>query len=190
MRTWLLRGLAVSALCAALLFAAVFSGGGISSSRSADCIVVPGAAVRPGRNPSDALRYRLEGALALYREGRASRLIVTGGGEGDYAEAEVMAEWLTDHGVPRSAILLEKEAQTTRDSGVFVARLMRRHGLRTALVSSQWFHVGRTRLCLEQEGIKTYPAPCGGNTLIKEPFFVAREMAALPIYAARLDELR
>lgn len=172
------------------MLAAVFSGGGFHSSRSADCVVVPGAAVRPGRNPSDALRYRLEGALALYREGRAARIIVTGGGEGDYAEAEVMAEWLVNHGVPSEVILLETEAETTRDSGINVARLMRAHGLRTALVSSQWFHVGRTRLCLEQEGIRTYPAPCGGNTLLKEPIFVAREMAALPIYAARLDELR
>lgn len=156
----------------------------------ADCIVVPGAALRKGRRPSDALEYRLEGALQLYRDGRAPLIIVTGGGEGDWDEAAVMADWLAERGVPRAAIVPENASATTRDSGVNVARIMRERGLGSALVCSQWFHVARTRLCLEQEGVSTQAAPCGGNTLVKEPFYVLREMAALPAYALRLDELR
>jgi uncharacterized SAM-binding protein YcdF (DUF218 family) len=189
-RKWLIRGTIAAALVAGALLTALVSGGGIESGDSADCIVVPGAAVKPGRVPSDALQYRLEGALKLFKQGRARRVVVTGGGEGDYAEAEVMTDWLVERGVPRQVILAETQSVTTRDSGVFVAALMRRHGLRSALVCTQWFHVARTRLCLEQEGIETLPAPCGGNTLIKEPFFVAREMVALPAYALRVDELR
>jgi uncharacterized SAM-binding protein YcdF (DUF218 family) len=189
-RKWLIRGTIAGALVAGALLTALVSGGAIESSENADCIVVPGAAVKPGRVPSDALQYRLEGALKLFKERRAPRVIVTGGGEGDYAEAEVMTEWLVERGVPRLAILAETQSGTTRDSGVYVAALMRKHGLQSALVCTQWFHVARTRLCLEQEGIETLPAPCGGNTLIKEPFFVAREMVALPAYALRVDELR
>ncbi len=180
---WLLLPPSVALAC-------VVSGGAIESSLNADCIVVPGAAVRRGRTPSDALRYRLEAALALYQNQRAPYIIVTGGGEGDYAEAEVMAEWLIERGVPPTAILRESNAATTRDSGINVAGLMRQHGFKSALVCSQWFHVARTRLCLEQEGLRTHPAPCGGNSLVREPMFVLREMAALPVYALRLDELR
>ena len=82
------------------------------------------------------------------------------------------------------------ESATTRDSGVNVARLMKRRGFKSALVVSQWFHVARTRLCLEQEGIETYAAPSDGKVLVKEPYVVGREMLALPAYAFRLDELR
>jgi len=173
-----------------ILFLWLFTAGGVASDESADCIVVPGAAIRPGRVPSDALRYRLEGALRLYSDGRAPIIIVTGGGDGDYAEAEVMKEWLIKQGVPAEAIIAEHESMTTRDSGIHVAGIMREHGLETALVSSQWFHVARTRLCLAQEGIKTFAAPCGGQTLRREPYFVLREMAGLPVYAVRLDERR
>jgi uncharacterized SAM-binding protein YcdF (DUF218 family) len=151
---------------------------------------VPGAAVWRDRKPSDALEYRLTKAAELYNTGRAPWVIVTGGGEGNYAEAEVMADWLVERGVPRDAIIVENYSATTRDSGNNVARIMKRLDLKTALVVSQWFHVARTRLCLEQEGADTYAMPCGGNTLVKEPWFVLREMVALPLYALRLDELR
>ena len=180
----------LAGVVAIVLFGWVFISGGIESTRNADCIVVPGAAIWKNRQPSDALQYRLTKAAELYREGRAPLVIVTGGGEGNYAEAIVMAEWLAERGVPESALIIENESATTRDSGINVARLMRKRGLNTALVVSQWFHVGRTRMCLSQEGLETLPVPCGGNTLVKEPYFVAREMIALPAYALRLDELR
>jgi len=184
------RALIGAAAIALGLFAWVLFGGGFESSETADCIVVPGAAVWRNRTPSDALLYRLQKAAELHSEGRAPWVIVTGGGEGNYAEGEVMCEWLVDHGVPRGAIIVENESLTTRDSGINVAALMHARGFRSALVVSQWFHVARTRLCLAQQGVETRAAPSGGNTLIKEPYFVAREMLALPAYALRLDELR
>lgn len=181
-------------LCAAVvstgLFGWVLIAGAFESTASADCIVVPGAAVWRDRKPSNALEYRLSKAADMYRQGRAPWVIVTGGGVGDYAEGEIMAEWLVEQGVPRSAIIIENESATTRDSGNNVARLMQARGLKSALVVSQWFHVARTRMCLAQEGVQTHAMPCGGNTLVKEPWFVLREMIALPAYALRLDELR
>jgi len=161
--------------------------GALASDSGADCIFVPGAAVRPGRNPSDALQYRLEAALELYRAGRAPLLVVAGGGQGDYAEAEVMAQWLLENGVPPGAIIKEATSRTTRENARNAAPMMRERGIRTALVSTQWFHVQRTRAALRQEGFETFAAPCGGQVLVKEPYFAAREMLALPIYALGLD---
>lgn len=169
----------------------LYLAGGRPSDEGADCIVVFGAAVRRGRTPSDALLYRLEHTLTLYRAKRASTIVCTGGGEGGYAEAHVMADWLADRGVPREAIVIDNDSETTRDSGKRVAALMHRRGLKSALVVSQWFHVARCRLVLEQAGVpRTEAAPCGGNTLRREPFFVAREMVGLPAYWLHLDELR
>ncbi len=181
-----LRVMVVVGLPAAAMLAWVASGA-FGPDGNADCIFVPGAAIRPGRKPSDALRYRLEGALELYREGRAPLIVVSGGGEGDFAEAEVMAEWLTQQGVPPQAIITETKSGTTRENARFSAPLMRARKIRTALVSTQWFHARRASLCLQQEGIEAIPAACGGNTLIREPYFVAREMVALPLYALGLD---
>lgn len=181
--------LALLVLTAALL-AWVSVAGAIPSDRNADCIVIFGSAVRPNRTPSDALRYRLEAGLRLFQQGRAPRIIVTGGGQGDYLEADVMAEWLVNHGVPESAIVQEPASATTRENGINTARIMRENGWRTALVCTQWFHVARARVTLSQEGIETLAAPCGGSTLRREPRFVAKELAALPIYALRLDKLR
>lgn len=172
------------------LFSGVYFGGAIESDQQADAIVVPGAAVWKNRKPSDALLYRLHTALDLYEAGRAKTIICTGGGEGNYAEAPIMAEWLIAHGVPKHSIVIENNSRTTRDSGVNVAQVMKARDLKTALVVTNWFHVARTRLTLEQENIDTYAAPAGGNVLIREPYFVLREMAGLPIYALRLDELR
>ena len=42
----------------------------------------------------------------------------------------------------------------------------------------------------EHYGEVRYPMPSGGRILVKEPYFVGREMVALPAYALRLDELR
>lgn len=181
-----MRAALVVSLPAAALFAWVASGAVVDDA-NADCIFVPGAAIRPGRKPSDALRYRLDRALQLYREGRAPLIVVAGGGEGDYAEAEVMAEWLEQQGVPPAAIIRETQSGTTRENMKFSAPLMRKAGIQSAIVCTQWFHARRAALCLSQEGFEATPQRCGGNTLLREPYFVFREMAALPLHALRLD---
>lgn len=189
LRRFLLRAMICAGLPVIALLAWI-SSGAIASGANADCIFVPGAAVWRNRQPSDALQYRLEHALALYRQGRAPMIVVAGGGQGNYAEAEVMAEWLIERGVPPTAIIKETTSNTTRENAENAAPMMQRRGLKTALVSTQWFHVTRASLCLRQQGIETFNAPCGGNTLLKEPYFVAREMVALPVYWLRLDRLR
>ena len=107
---WCRRGLIAASLIVLILFGWVVIGGGFESSVSADCIVVPGAAVWRNRTPSDALLYRLEKAALLYKQGRAPTLIVTGGGVGNYAEANVMCEWLVEHGVPKTAIIIDNDS--------------------------------------------------------------------------------
>ncbi len=189
LRRFLFRLLLAVAVPASLLLAWVALGLRHGNDH-ADCIFVPGAAVWRNRQPSDALEYRLQHALHLYRQGRAPVIVVAGGGSGNYAEAEVMAEWLIEKGVPADAIIKETLSNITRENAANAAPLLHRRGLRSALVCTQWFHVTRASLCLEQEGINTQPAPCGGKLLLREPWFVAREMAALPVYALRLDHWR
>lgn len=87
--------------------------------RRAEAIVVLG--FRPpldaqGRVSSE-LERRLRRGLALYREGLAPRVVVTGGpGPGGVVEADVMAGYLERAGVPAERILRDREALDTADN--------------------------------------------------------------------------
>jgi uncharacterized SAM-binding protein YcdF (DUF218 family) len=123
-RTLLFAALSVPAVVTtawlALLAAVVAAANRDGAARLAGpaaAIIVLGAAQYDGR-PSPVLRARLDHGIALWRAGRAPRLIVTGGSRaGDRTtEAAVGRRYAMRHGVPDSAILLESEGRTTSES--------------------------------------------------------------------------
>jgi hypothetical protein len=132
-RTLLLAALAVPAVIAtawiALLAAVVAEAhrdGAAQLAEPAAAIIVLGAAQYDGR-PSPGLRARLDQGIALWRAGRAPRLIVTGGSRaGDRTtEAAVGRRYAMRHGVPDSVILLESEGRTTSESLRAASALLR-----------------------------------------------------------------
>src|SRR5215470_5108423 len=80
----------------------------VDEARRADVILVLGAAEYRGR-PSPVLEARLNHALFLYLQNMAPRILTTGGKGGDptYTEGEVAHSYLSHHGVPSEAILVE-----------------------------------------------------------------------------------
>ena len=128
--------------------------------RRADAIIVLGAAQYNGR-PSPVLQARLDHALDLYDRGLAPRMIFTGGiGTGDtLSEAEVSRRYAVRHGVPESAIMVERHGSTSAQSVGAAAALMRAEGLTTALVVSDSYHMLRLELLVRRAGIRPYRAP-------------------------------
>lgn len=126
----------------------------------AQAIVVLGAAQYRGR-PSPVLRARLDHAVALYHQGIAPRVVLTGGvAEGDTAsEAAVSRLYALRAGVPDSAILLENEGRTTGQSLTRVARLLRARRLDTVVVVSDPFHVLRAERVAARAGLTTFASP-------------------------------
>ena len=119
----------------------------------ADVIVVMGAAQYDGV-PSPLLETRLQHALEIWRAGRAPLIAVTGGKkEGDrFTEAAASRRWLTDNGVPESAILAEDVGASTWQSLEALAPILRGEQLRDVIaVSSRW-HVERVVLSLRELG--------------------------------------
>lgn len=139
---------------------AVVVWGARDGARASDAIVVLGAAQYVGR-PSPVLRARLDHALDLWQRGLAPRLIFTGGtGAGDTtSEAAVSRKYAMRHGVPDTAILLENEGRTTRESLAAVAAIMRARQMRTAILVSDPFHMLRLRILSTQYGVKAYTSP-------------------------------
>jgi uncharacterized SAM-binding protein YcdF (DUF218 family) len=156
-----LVALVVSGLTLWLMAVAmVIVAGEWSTERPADAILVLGAAQYNGR-PSPVLQARLDHALDLYDRGLAPRIIFTGGiGAGDtLSEAEVSRRYAVRHGVPASAILVERDGETSAQSVGAAAALMRTEGMASALVVSDSYHMMRLELLARRAGIRPYRAP-------------------------------
>ena len=127
---------------------------------AADAIVVLGAAQYVGR-PSPVLRARLDHALDLWQRGFAPWLIFTGGtGAGDTtSEAAVSRNYAIRRGVPDTAILMENEGRTTRESLAAVSAIMHARQMRTAILVSDPFHMLRLRILSTQYGVDAYTSP-------------------------------
>jgi len=157
----LLRGALITVMMAWLVSAAsVLFWGTRDRARASDAIVVLGAAQYVGR-PSPVLRARLDHALELWQRGLAPRLIFTGGtGVGDTtSEAAVSRNYALKHGVPDTAILMENEGRTTRESLAAVSAIMHARQMRTAILVSDPFHMLRLRILSTQYGVDAYTSP-------------------------------
>jgi uncharacterized SAM-binding protein YcdF (DUF218 family) len=150
----------------------------------ADAIVVLGAAQYRGR-PSPVLRARLDHAVALFAQGLAPRLVLTGGvAEGDTAsEAAVARTYVMRAGVPDSAILLENDGRTTEQSLRAVAQLLKARGLARVILVSDPFHLFRTSVVARRHGlaVRTSPTRAGDvwGRLVRQPgYFLAESVKA------------
>lgn len=140
----------------------------------ADLIVVPGNTIAPDGRPSARLQARLDVALKQFREQRAPRLFVSGGtGKEGFDEAASMAAYLRQQGVPAAAIIEDNQGWTTEATARNAAAYLQTHGLKTAIVATQYFHVPRFRLALERAGIRVT-----GN--VHAPYFELRDLYSIP----------
>jgi uncharacterized SAM-binding protein YcdF (DUF218 family) len=154
---------------------------------SADAIVVMGAAQYDGR-PSPVFAARLDHAIALFHEGLAERLIVTGGkAEGDRTtEAATARAYAIDHGVPEAAIIAEDQSRTTLESIRGVADLMDDHELSTAVFVSDPTHMLRVLRMASDAGITSYGSPTTTSPVDRDVVArvdaVVHELGALAVY--------
>jgi uncharacterized SAM-binding protein YcdF (DUF218 family) len=125
-----------------------------------DLILVLGAAEYRGR-PSPVLRSRLDHALDLYRQKLAPLIMTTGGPGGDpvFTEGGVGRAYLMSKGVPSEAIIVEDEGESTVASTAMAGEIMRRMGLRSAIVVSDGYHIYRVKKMMQFRGLNVYGSP-------------------------------
>lgn len=150
----------------------------------ADVAVVLGNTVNPDGTLSPRLEARMSAALRLYERNWVRYVLVSGatGVEG-LNEAEVMQSWLLGHGVPGSAVLVDRDGANTHATAEHTYTLLAEKGLRTAVVVTSYYHVPRTRLAVAAAGVDVTGAESA--TLIWEPrevYAIGREIAALYQY--------
>jgi uncharacterized SAM-binding protein YcdF (DUF218 family) len=128
--------------------------------RPADVILVLGAAEYRG-HPSPVLKARLDHALDLYKRKLAPRIMTTGGAGGDpvFTEGDVGRSYLSAHGVPAEAIIVESEGASTVQSLAMTGEILRRMGLHSVIVVSDGYHIYRVKRMLESIGLEAYGSP-------------------------------
>jgi uncharacterized SAM-binding protein YcdF (DUF218 family) len=141
----------------------------------ADAIVVLGGATRGDTHFSsmgdlNQRADRLTNALALYRAGKAPRILLSGGaGPGHRAEAELMREHLELMGVPRRALMMERESRDTNDNALYSAILLKGKGIKRVLLVTSGFHMRRSVALFERQGLEVIAAPTDFQRLVGEP---------------------
>ena len=151
----------VLALAAYLVFQAVsihrfgFSDDG----RTADCAIILGAAAYHNK-PSPVFTERINQGIRLFKDGRVTHLILTGGfGEGaPFAESEVALAYCLEQGLPREALLIETKSQTTEENLTEAKALMAENCWTSALVVSDPWHLKRAVGMARRRGIEAHPS--------------------------------
>ncbi len=136
--------------------------------QAADAIVVLGAAQYDGE-PSPALRARLDHAVALYDEGLAPVVWVTGGRQpGDrFSEASASSRYLIRQGVPDGSVQLEVYGANTYESLAAAARYLRDRGQRNVLLVSDPWHGYRIAAIARDLGLRPRLSPAGDTSITR-----------------------
>ncbi len=149
-------------------------------SGSYDAIVVAGCGTRPDGRPSPALARRTARAVRLWKQGRASRIVLTGGpSRGPKSEARAAADHARKLGVPSSVLVLEERSTSTEENARFAAALV--PGARV-LVVSDTYHVFRCQRVFGRHftGARAVGAPARLRHRLPGAF---REVVAVGAYA-------
>lgn len=133
---------------------------GAGSARSADAIVVLGAAQYDCR-PSPVLRQRLDHAHGLYLDGVAPAIVVTGGKQqGDRCtEAASSASYLRSAGVPDDDLLLEVQGRNSWESLAATSLILRERGLTRVVLVTDGYHALRVQAIADQLGLDASVSP-------------------------------
>jgi uncharacterized SAM-binding protein YcdF (DUF218 family) len=120
---------------------------------NADAILVLGGAVSGVKLPErptlmlGPASTRVWHAAALYKAGKAKWIVVAAGNRPAQAleqtEADAIAEMLVQLGVPRTAIVEERESRTTRDNARNALPILERLGARRVLLVTSALHMPR-----------------------------------------------
>ena len=152
--------------------------------------MVLGTEVLPGGRASRTLEARVRHAARLYKEGKISLLVPTGGlGEHPPSEAEVMARVLRGEGVPESAVILEDRALNTWDSAQLVAGMADKLGVESVVVVTDPVHCVRAVAAFRRAGLMASAEPVYSSPMWRGKWQrrgqLVREIGALAWYRMR-----
>ncbi|WIB26705.1 YdcF family protein [Curtobacterium sp. MCSS17_015] len=163
--------------------------GHVRVTEQAEAVVVLGCGLVHGQ-VSPMLRSRLDRAIEVFRRSDAAGrtpVVVVSGGQGDdedRTEADAMAEYLVDQGLPSGLVHREPRSRNTRENLRFSRRVLHDAGIggRTLVVTND-YHVMRTAITARPAGLdaRVLGAPTARQSV---PSAFLREFAAVLVMHA------
>ncbi|HEX8888953.1 MAG TPA: YdcF family protein [Pyrinomonadaceae bacterium] len=155
----------------------------LSNVPHSDSLVILGAAVWPGGQPSFVLRDRIARAAELYRQGVADKIICSGGvGKYPPAEAELEKQLLMKAGVPEKAIIMELSSTSTAEQARLIKEICDREGFKSIALVTSFYHEKRATQLFKSAGFEQIAdARCTHERFEGLNFWVAREALALAV---------
>jgi uncharacterized SAM-binding protein YcdF (DUF218 family) len=134
-----------------------------------EVLVVLGGGTEPALFPRPEVEINAAGdrvlyAARLYKQGKAQRILVSGGtisflADSQFSPAEDMADLLELAGVPKEAIWLQGNSENTHDDATMTAQLLKEAGYQRAILVTSAMHMPRSVALFQAQGIAVTPAP-------------------------------
>lgn len=163
----------------------------IESLDSYDVGIVFSGVTRSDKFPQDRVYFnqgadRITHTLQLYRQGKIKHILVTGGLGFQQEEVNTAAQRLKSFlemaGVPESAITVENDAVNTYENAMKSKEILFRDfpNQKYLLITSS-FHMRRSLLCMNKQGVEVTPFPAGfltgRSTLNFDDLFIPKSEA-------------
>ena len=137
--------------------------------------VVFGAKVHEGGTLSHMLKDRMDTAIALYREGKVKKLLVSGDGRGQWSETKYMRLYAMENGVAEADIIEDGEGFSTIET---VTRAKELFGVTKCVLVTQKYHLYRAIYAAESMDMDVRGASADVRTYYGQFYRDVREIMA------------
>ena len=118
---------------------------------SSEFAIVLGAAITADNQPSIYLKFRLDDAIALFKNGKIKKILLSGdNGEDEHDEISVMNNYLVQNGIPQAIIFGDYAGFDTYST---MERADKIFDIKNAIIVTQGFHLPRSLYIARQKGI-------------------------------------
>lgn len=154
---------------------------------NSDYILILGAGLVNGKNPSLLLKGRLDVALKSINDyGNTSYIVVSGGQGNDekISEAEAMKNYLVNHGITEERIIMEDKSTSTNENFKFSKEKIEEHSkkhideLNIKIITTD-FHSFRSSILAKNAGYKNITSYSSTTKWYMVPVLYLREAFAL-----------
>ena len=146
-----------------------------SSLKNVDCILILGAGIW-GDKPSPMLQDRLDEGVKLYKEGIASKIIMSGDhGREEYDEVNIMKEYAIEQGVPSEDIFMDHAGFSTYES---IYRAKEIFDADNIVIVTQEYHLYRALYIADKLDVNTYGVNSDPRKYSGQTFRELREILA------------
>ena len=138
--------------------------------------MVLGAGVNKDGSPSMVLEDRLLQGIALYTEGAAPKLLMSGDhGTVSYDEVNAMKQFAINKGVPSENIFMDHAGFSTYES---IYRAQAVFGVKKVVIVTQRYHLYRALFIANALGLEAYGVASDLREYSAQSYFNAREILA------------